>query len=32
MTALGWTARTEIRAGLTAAYKDFLDGGGRHAR
>jgi GDP-L-fucose synthase len=32
MTALGWTARTEIHAGIAAAYQDFLAGGGRHAR
>jgi GDP-L-fucose synthase len=26
LTQLGWTARTELRAGLAAAYRDFLDG------
>jgi len=27
LTALGWTAKTELREGLQAAYKDFLDRG-----
>ena len=27
--ALGWRAQTGLRAGLAAAYKDFLAGGGR---
>jgi len=26
---LGWTARTELRAGIAAAYRDFLDRGAR---
>jgi GDP-L-fucose synthase len=26
LTKLGWTARTELRAGIAAAYKDFLNG------
>jgi len=26
---LGWTARTELRAGIAVAYRDFLEGGGR---
>jgi GDP-L-fucose synthase len=30
LTALGWKARTSLRDGLTAAYADFLAGGGRH--
>jgi GDP-L-fucose synthase len=29
LTKLGWTARTELRAGIAAAYLDFLDGGAR---
>jgi len=29
LTALGWRAQTDLRAGLAAAYRDFLDGGGR---
>jgi GDP-L-fucose synthase len=29
MTTLGWTARIELRAGIAAAYRDFLAGGGR---
>jgi GDP-L-fucose synthase len=29
LTKLGWTARTELRAGIAAAYRDYLDGGGR---
>jgi GDP-L-fucose synthase len=29
---LGWTARTELRSGIAAAYEDFLKGGGRDAR
>jgi GDP-L-fucose synthase len=29
LTKLGWTARTELRAGIAAAYGDFLDGAGR---
>jgi GDP-L-fucose synthase len=29
LTKLGWTARTELRAGIAAAYRDFLDGGAR---
>src|ERR1700674_4693967 len=28
LAKLGWTARTELRAGIAAAYRDFLDGGG----
>jgi GDP-L-fucose synthase len=31
LAALGWRARTELRAGLAAAYRDFLAGGGRDA-
>ncbi len=31
MTALGWTARTDLRAGITAAYQDFLQSGARNA-
>ncbi len=27
MTALGWTARTDLRDGIAAAYQDFLAGG-----
>jgi len=30
LTALGWRARTDLRAGLAEAYRDFLAGGGRH--
>jgi hypothetical protein len=26
-----WTARTELRSGIAAAYEDFLKGGGRDA-
>jgi GDP-L-fucose synthase len=29
LTKLGWTARTELRAGIAAAYRDFLDRGER---
>jgi GDP-L-fucose synthase len=29
LTRLGWTARTELPAGIAAAYRDFLDGGAR---
>jgi len=29
LTKLGWTARTELRAGIAAAYRDFLDSGAR---
>jgi GDP-L-fucose synthase len=29
LTALGWRARTDLRSGLAAAYRDFLAGGGR---
>ncbi len=29
MNALGWRAKTPLRAGLKAAYADFLAGGGR---
>jgi GDP-L-fucose synthase len=29
LTALGWRARTDLRTGLQAAYRDFLAGGGR---
>jgi GDP-L-fucose synthase len=29
LTKLGWTGRTELRAGIAAAYRDFLDGGAR---
>src|SRR5262252_664896 len=29
LTKLGWTARTELRAGIAAAYRDFLDGGAK---
>jgi GDP-L-fucose synthase len=29
LTQLGWMARTELRAGIAAAYRDFLDGGTR---
>jgi GDP-L-fucose synthase len=29
LAALGWRARTPLREGLTAAYADFLAGGGR---
>src|SRR5215831_8139414 len=31
LTALGWRARTDLRTGLAAAYRDFLAGGGRDA-
>ena len=27
LAQLGWTARTELRAGIAAAYRDFLSGG-----
>src|ERR1700674_2013579 len=27
LAELGWTARTELRAGIAAAYRDFLSGG-----
>jgi GDP-L-fucose synthase len=30
LAALGWRARTDLRTGLAAAYRDFLAGGGRH--
>ena len=30
LTALGWRARTDLRTGLVAAYRDFLAGGGRN--
>jgi len=30
LAALGWRARTDLRAGLAAAYRDFLAGGGRN--
>jgi len=29
LTKLGWTARTELRTGIAAAYRDFLGGGAR---
>ncbi len=29
LAALGWRARTDLRSGLAAAYRDFLAGGGR---
>jgi len=29
LTALGWRARTDLRVGLAATYRDFLAGGGR---
>ena len=29
LARLGWTARTDLRAGLAAAYRDFLSHGGR---
>ena len=29
LAALGWRAKTPLRAGLKAAYADFLAGGGR---
>jgi GDP-L-fucose synthase len=29
LAELGWTARTELRAGIATAYRDYLDGGGR---
>jgi GDP-L-fucose synthase len=29
LTRLGWSARTELRTGIAAAYRDFLDGGAR---
>jgi GDP-L-fucose synthase len=31
LTALGWQARTDLRSGLAATYRDFLAGGGRVA-
>lgn len=30
LRALGWSATTDLRAGLAAAYADFLANGGRH--
>ena len=30
LAALGWRARIPLREGLTAAYQDYLTGGGRH--
>ncbi len=30
LTTLGWRARTDLRSGLQASYRDFLAGGGRH--
>jgi GDP-L-fucose synthase len=29
LSALGWRAKTDLRTGLAAAYRDFLAGGGR---
>jgi GDP-L-fucose synthase len=29
LAALGWRAKTDLRTGLAAAYRDFLGGGGR---
>jgi GDP-L-fucose synthase len=29
LTTLGWTVRTELRDGIAAAYRDFLNGGAR---
>jgi GDP-L-fucose synthase len=29
LAALGWSAKTPLREGLQAAYRDFLDRGGR---
>jgi GDP-L-fucose synthase len=29
LAKLGWTARTELRDGMAAAYRDFLEGGAR---
>jgi GDP-L-fucose synthase len=29
LTKLGWTARTDLREGIAAAYRDFLEGGVR---
>jgi GDP-L-fucose synthase len=29
LAALGWRAKTDLRAGLAATYRDFLSGGGR---
>jgi GDP-L-fucose synthase len=29
LTRLGWSARTELRTGIAAAYRDFLEGGAR---
>ena len=29
LAELGWTARTGLRDGIAAAYRDFLDGGAR---
>jgi GDP-L-fucose synthase len=29
LTALGWRAETDLRAGLETTYRDFLAGGGR---
>jgi GDP-L-fucose synthase len=31
LTKLGWTARTELRDGIAAAYQDFLNDAGRKA-
>jgi GDP-L-fucose synthase len=31
LAKLGWTARTELREGIAAAYQDFLNGAGRKA-
>lgn len=30
LTAMGWRAKIPLRDGITAAYADFLAGGGRH--
>lgn len=30
LAAMGWTAKTPLEAGLSSAYADFLDGGGRN--
>jgi GDP-L-fucose synthase len=32
LTQMGWTARTDLRSGIAAAYRDYLAGGGRDAR
>jgi GDP-L-fucose synthase len=29
LTKLGWTARTSLREGIAAAYRDFLEDGAR---